>query len=36
MDLKKINVDMRNRIDSDQDRDYWRILVFATLNFWVP
>ena len=27
---------MRNRIDSAQDRTYWRALVNATLNLRVP
>ena len=32
MDLKEIGVNVRNWIDSVQDRDYWRALVNATLN----
>jgi hypothetical protein len=32
MDLKEIGVNMRNWIDSDQDRDYWRALVSTALN----
>ena len=29
MDLKEIDVNIRNSIDSAQDRDYWRALVNA-------
>jgi len=36
MDLKEIGIDMRNWIDSAQDRDYWSALVNAALNFRVP
>ena len=32
MDLKEIGINMRNWIDSSQDRDYWRALVYAALN----
>ena len=32
MDAKEIDVNMRNWIDSVQDRDYWRAVVNATLN----
>ena len=35
MDLKEIGVYTRNLIDSAQDRDYWRPLVNAALNFGV-
>ena len=35
MDLKEIDVNTRNWIDSAQDRDYWRTLVNAALNLWV-
>ena len=33
MDLKEIGINMRNRVDSALDRDYWRALVDAGLNF---
>ena len=36
MDLKEICVNMRNWIDSAQDRHYWRALVNAALNLGVP
>ena len=36
MDLKEIGTNMRNSVDSAQDRDYWRSLVNATLNLRVP
>jgi hypothetical protein len=36
MDLKEIGINTRNRVDSTQDRDYWRFLVNAALNLWVP
>jgi hypothetical protein len=36
MDLKEIGINMRNWIDSAQDRDYWRALVNAALILWVP
>jgi hypothetical protein len=32
MDLKEIGINMRNWIDSAQDRDYWIALVNAALN----
>jgi hypothetical protein len=32
MDLKKIDVNMRNWVDSSQDRDYWKALVNAASN----
>ena len=34
--LKKIGINSRNWVDSAQDRDYWRALVSAALNLWVP
>ena len=42
MDLEEIGinagnwVDSAQDIDSAQDRNYWRALVNATLNLWVP
>ena len=36
MDLKEIGAYMRYWIDSDQDRDYWRTLTNAALNFGAP
>ena len=36
MDLKGICINMRNWVDSAQDVDYWRALVNAALNLWIP
>jgi hypothetical protein len=36
MDLEEIGVRMRSRMDSAQERDYWRGLLNAALNLWVP
>ena len=36
IDLKEIGLNMRNWVDSAQDRDYWRTLVNAALNVRVP
>ena len=36
MDLKETGINMRNWIDSAQDRDYWRGLVNAALNLRGP
>ena len=36
MYLKEIEVNMRNWVDSAQDRDYWRSFVNAALNLQVP
>ena len=36
MDLKKIGINTRNWVDLAQDRDYWRALVNAAVNLWVP
>ena len=33
---KEIGVKSRNLVDSARDRDYWRALVNATLDLWVP
>ena len=35
MDLKEIGINMRNWVDSAQDRNYWRTLVNAALNLQV-
>ena len=36
MDLKEIGINSRNRVDSAQDRDYWRFLVNASLDLRIP
>ena len=36
MDLKEIGINMRNWVDSAQDMNYWRTLVYAALNLRVP
>ena len=36
MDLQEIGINTRKWVDSAQYRDYWRALVNATLNLWVP
>ena len=36
MDLKEIDINTRNWVDSAQDRDYCRALVSAALNLRVP
>ena len=36
MGLREICISTRNRVDMAQDRDYWRALVNASLNFRVP
>ena len=36
MDLEEIIINAGNWVDSAQDRDYWRALVNAALNLWVP
>ena len=35
MDFKDICVNTRNWVDLTRDRDYWRALVNAALDFWV-
>jgi hypothetical protein len=35
MDLKEIDVNWRNLVDSAQDRNYWRADVDAALDLWV-
>ena len=36
MDLEGIGINAGNWVDSAQDKDYWRVLVNAALNLWVP
>ena len=36
MDLKEIGENTRNWMNSAHDKDYWRALVNAALNLWVP
>ena len=36
MDLKEIDINTRNWVDSSQDRDYFRTLVNAALNLRFP
>ena len=36
MDLEEIGINAGNWVDSAQDRNYWRALVNAALNFRVP
>ena len=36
MDLKGIDINTGNWVDSGQNRDYWRVLVNAALNLQVP
>jgi hypothetical protein len=36
MNLKEISINMRNWVDSIQDRDYWRALLNGPLNLQVP
>ena len=36
MDLKEIDINTRNWVDSGEDRDYLRALVNAALNLRVP
>ena len=36
IDLEEIDINTRNWIDSTQVRDYWRVLVNAAVNLWVP
>ena len=34
MDLEEIGINTRSRVDSTQDRDYWRPLMNAALDLW--
>ena len=36
MDLKEIGTNTRNWVDVTLDRGYWRPIVNAALNLWVP
>ena len=36
MDFEEIGINAGNWVDSAQDRNYWRALVNATLNYRVP
>jgi len=36
MDFEDIGTNAGNWVDSAQNRDYWRALVNAALNLWVP
>ena len=36
MELEEIGINAGERVDSAQDRDYWRALVNAALNLRVP
>ena len=36
MDLEEIGTNAGNWVDSAHDRSYWRALVNAALNLWVP
>ena len=36
MDLEEIGINAEDWVDSAQDRNYWRALVNAALNLWVP
>ena len=36
MDLEEVGINAGNWVDSAQDRNYWRALVNAALNLWVP
>ena len=36
MDLEEIGINAGNRVDSAQDRNYWRALVNETLNLRIP
>jgi hypothetical protein len=36
MDLEDIGINAGNWVNSAQDKGYWRALVNAALNLWVP
>ena len=36
MDLEEIGINAGNWVDSAQDNNYWRAVVNAALNLWVP
>jgi hypothetical protein len=35
MDLEEIGINAGNWVDSEKDRNYWRVLVNAALKLWV-
>ena len=36
MDLKEVGINARSWAESAEDRNYWRSLVNAAFNLWVP
>ena len=36
IDFEEMGINAGNSVDSAQDSDYWRALVDAALNLWVP
>ena len=36
MDLREIGINMRNWVDSAQNKDYWRAPMNSAFNFRVP
>ena len=36
MELKEMGINMRNWVDSSQDRNYWRALVNVALSLQIP
>ena len=36
MDLEEIGINAGNWVDSAEDRNYWKALVNAALNLWIP
>ena len=36
MDFEEIGINAGNWVDAAQDRNYWRALVNAALNLWIP
>jgi hypothetical protein len=35
MDLKEIDINSRNLVDSVRDKDYWKALVNEAFNLWI-